>query len=91
VDEIVASSTSEEERQARIELQEKIMAATEASLVKLMHEGKWALISEWKYRMPHLLPSLCPGSFLLEDIPNGISLPTDKSPQVRESKPLINS
>jgi hypothetical protein len=35
-------------------LDSKIRAATEADLIRLMNEGKWELVSEFKFRLPHL-------------------------------------
>jgi hypothetical protein len=44
----------EEEHNELSKLDKKINKATEIELLKLMKEGKWDLISEFKYRMPHL-------------------------------------
>ena len=44
----------EEDNKELSELDKKIKRATEIELFKCMNEGKWDLISEFKYRMPHL-------------------------------------
>jgi hypothetical protein len=44
----------EEDNEELSKLDKKIKKATEIELLKLMNEGKWDLISEFKYRIPHL-------------------------------------
>jgi hypothetical protein len=56
VDDVLGNNKrgEEEDNEELSKLDKKIKKATEIELLKLMNEGNWDLISEFKYRMPHL-------------------------------------
>jgi len=55
VDDAIGNKKEKEGEDTELsKLDKKIRKATEADLLRLMDEGKWSLISEFKYRRPEL-------------------------------------